>query len=193
MRDRAVRVLRPANRLVENGMIESQQPKPALFVRRIEEGTLSEPALVELLRAVLARGVPFRFQAPGFSMWPFIKDGDAITVAPLSGGLPGQGSVVTFLRPDTGKLVVHRVVGRRDDIFLIRGDNAEEVDLIPAANILGRVTKVERDGKRVYLGLGPERHLIASLTRRGLFLPLALPVWRLVRPIVVLYRQVRQR
>ena len=156
------------------------------FVRRIEVSTISGPVLVALLRAVLERGQPFRFEAPGFSMSPFIRDGDAITVAPLAGASPRPGDVVAFLRPDSGKLVVHRVVGKRGDAFLIiRGDNAEEGDgLVPRANVLGRVTRVERDGKRVYLGLGPERHLIAFLTRWGLLRPLLLSVWRLVRPIV---------
>jgi SOS-response transcriptional repressor LexA len=161
-------------------IVESQE-----FVRRIEDSTLSMPALVELLRAVLERGEPFRFEAPGFSMSPFIQDGDLITVAPLSGASPGRGDVVAFLRPGSGKLIVHRVVGKRGNAFLIRGDNAEESDdLVPAENVLGRVTKVERNGRRVRLGLGPERYLIAFLTRRGLLRPLLLWVWPLVRPIV---------
>jgi SOS-response transcriptional repressor LexA len=160
--------------------------KPQEFVQRIEDSTLPEAVLVELLRAVLERGQPFWFEAPGFSMSPFIQDGDVITVAPLSGASPGHGDVVAFLRPDSGKLVVHRVVGKREDTFLIRGDNADKADdLAPAASILGRVTEVKRrDGKRVRLGLGPERYLIALLSRWGLFRPLLLWIWPLVRPIV---------
>ena len=158
---------------------------PQEFVRRVEDSTLSMPVLVELLRAVLERGQPFRFEAPGFSMSPFIQDSDAITVAPLSGAAPHLGDVVAFIRPETGKLVVHRVVGKQDGAFLIQGDNAEETDgPVPAANVLGRVTRVERDGKRVYLGLGPERYLIALLSCWGLFRPLLLWGWPLVRPIV---------
>jgi signal peptidase I len=158
------------------------------FVRRIEDSTISGPVLVALLRAVLERGQPFRFEAPGFSMSPFIQDGDAITVSPLSGASPGRGDVVAFLRPDSGKLVVHRVVGKRDGAFFIRGDNAEEGDgLVPRANVLGRVTEVKRDGKRVRLGLGQERHLIAFLSRWGLFRPLLLWGWPLVRPVVRLF------
>jgi len=114
-----------------------------------------------------------------------VRDGDAITVAPLSGAAPRLGDVVAFIRPESGKLVVHRVVGKQDGAFLIQGDNAEEMDgLVPAANVLGRVTRVERDGKKVYLGLGPERYLIALLSRWGLFRPLLLWGWPLVRPIV---------
>ncbi len=155
------------------------------FVQRIEDSTISGPVLVELLRAVLERGEPFWFEAPGFSMSPFIQDSDVITVAPLSGASPGRGDVVAFLRPGSGKLVVHRVVGKRGDALLIRGDNADKADdLAPAASILGRVTEVKRDGKPVRLGLGPERYLIAFLTRWGLFRPLLVWIWPLMRPSV---------
>ena len=44
--------------------------------------SLSGEALIELMRAVLARGLPFRFAARGFSMAPFIRDGDVISVSP---------------------------------------------------------------------------------------------------------------
>jgi hypothetical protein len=38
--------------------------------------------LVELARAVLAKGKSFRFHAPGLSMTPFIRDGDFVTIGP---------------------------------------------------------------------------------------------------------------
>jgi len=165
--------------------LKSQQFEPAAFVKYDEEGTLSMPVLVGLLRAVLEKGKPFRFEATGGSMSPFMRDGDVITVSPLSGTSPRLGDVVAFIRLENGKLVVHRLVGKRDGCYLIRGDSApDNADLIPRASVLGRVTKVERDGKRLYLGLGPERYLIAFLARRGLLWPLLLPVLWLVRPVV---------
>jgi hypothetical protein len=165
--------------------LKSQKFEPAPFVKYDEEGTLSIPVLIELLRAVLDKGKPFRFEATGGSMSPFVRDGDVITVSPLSDSSPRLGDVVAFIRPEDGKLVVHRVVGERDGFYLIRGDSASNcADVIPRANILGRVSRVERNGKRVYLGLGPERQLIAFLTRGELLWPLLRPVWRLVRPVV---------
>jgi hypothetical protein len=77
------------------------------------------------------------------------------------------------------------VVGKKGEYFHIKGDNTLDTDEpIPATNILGRVTGVERKGKEVFFGLGPERFLIAFLTKRGLLSPLFYPVWRMVRPIV---------
>jgi hypothetical protein len=165
--------------------LRPEQVEVAPFVQQIEGSTLSSPTLVALLRAVLDRGLPFRFRATGFSMLPFVRDEDVITVAPSAGASPSLGDVVAFLHPDSGKLAVHRVVGKQGSSVLVRGDNVEKPDgLVAIADLLGRVTRVERDGRRVYLGLGPERRLIAFLTRWGLFLSMVLPAWRLVRPIV---------
>jgi hypothetical protein len=165
--------------------MKPKQIEPTPFVKYDEECTLSIPLLIRLLGAVLEKGKSFRFEATGSSMSPFIRDGDGITVSPLLGTSPRLGDAVAFIHPESGKLVVHRVVGKRDGSYLIRGDSSSDcADLIPRAKVLGRVTRVERDGKRVYLGLGPERYLVAVMTRRGLLQPLLMPVWRLVRPVV---------
>ncbi len=161
------------------------ETKPALFSKKGGELHLSGPDLIELLRAVLDKGVPFRFRAKGFSMSPFIKDDDVITVSPLTDGSIRSGDVIAFIRPEMKKLVIHRVVGKKGEYFHIKGDNIPDTDeLIPATNIMGRVTRVERNGKEIFLGLGPERFLIAFLTRRGLLFPLLYPLWRMVRPIL---------
>lgn len=165
--------------------MNSQGFKPALFAKKGGVLSLSGPALIELLRAVLDKGAAFRFQAKSFSMHPFLRNGDVVTVSPLPGTSPGFGDVVAFIHPGTGKLVIHRVAGERGDSYLIKGDSTPEVDgLVPEANILGRVTRVERDGKEVFLGLGPERFLIAFLTLKGLLSPFLLLLRRLVRPII---------
>jgi len=158
--------------------------KPGLFYKNGGVLSLSGPALNELLRSVLDKGAPFRFRAKGFSMSPFIKDGDIVTVSRLSGASPGLGDVVAFLHPGTEKLVIHRIVGKNSKSYIIKGDNMSQGDgPVTEADIMGRVIRVERNGKKVFLGLGPEKFLIAFLTRSGLFLHFLIPVWRRVRPI----------
>jgi hypothetical protein len=145
------------------------------MVHNVKESELSlpGPALLELLRATLAKGMSFRFRAKGFSMDPFIRDGDMITVGPLADQSPGLGDVVAFIQEETGKLLVHRVIRIKGNSCLIRGDNSAGADgLIPRAHILGRVKRVERDDKNVSFGFGPERSLIAFLSRVGLTVPL---------------------
>ena len=152
---------------------DKQFNHPGLFVVKAQELPLSGQALLELMRAVLARGRPFRFCARGWSMAPFIRDGDVITVAPLQQALPRVGEVVAFVRPEEGNLVVHRVVARKAAAVLIQGDNGLEYEdgLIPQENLLGRVTQIERDGHLVRLGLGLERYVIAWLSRTRLLVP----------------------
>lgn len=126
------------------------------------------------MKTVLAREVPFRFRAKGWSMTPFIRDGDVITIAPFNKKNPGLGDVVAFTRPETGNLVVHRIVAKQHDHALIVGDSIPDNPdgVIPLKNLLGRVTSIRRDQKHIWLGLGPERILIAWLSRANLLLPL---------------------
>ncbi len=139
------------------------------FVRDGGESTLSMEALVELLSAVTEKGKPFRFRASGFSMHPFIRNRDTIIISPLPSGRPETGDIVAFLLPGTGMLVVHRVIDRKNGCYIISGDNVPEPDgLIPLKNVIGLVTDVERNGRKVMLGLGTERKLIAFLARNDL-------------------------
>jgi len=128
----------------------------------------------ELLIEVLHRGAAFRFKAKGFSMSPFIKDGDVITVVPISSYEPHLGDVVVFTSPGTEELVIHRLVAKRDNSHvLIKGDNLPTREhLVAKRRILGSAKRVQRDGRTVALGLGPEKALIALLSRRSLLLPL---------------------
>jgi signal peptidase I len=150
--------------------LEPEDSKPVL---KMSERTLSGPAFNELIQAFLQNGHPFRFQAKGFSMFPFIREGDFITISPFKSSSPRLGDVVAFHPPETQKLFIHRVIWKKGDSSLIRGDNAPSADgFLPRANILGRVIRLERNGKRVYLGSGPERYLIALSNRVNLLSPL---------------------
>jgi hypothetical protein len=160
--------------------------EPAAHSDRGHELSLPKRSLTGLLIDVLHKGAAFRFRARGFSMSPFIKDKDVITVVPLSSYEPSLGDVVVFISPGTEELVIHRLVGKRDSSHvLIKGDNLPALEhLVAKRRILGRVERVERDGRKVALGLGPEKALIALLSRRRLLLPLLLPVWRIIRSIL---------
>ena len=141
--------------------------------------SLSGPALLDILRAMLDKRVPIRFTAPGFSMSPFVKDRDVITVLYIAEKAIRFGDVVAFINLCNERLIVHRVVGNRKDASLIKGDNNPETDgWIPHERILGRVTRIERAGQHIRLGLGIERIVIAFLSQRGWLLPvLTTPRW----------------
>ena len=148
--------------------------------------SLSNTSLIVIIQDVLARGVPFRFAAPGFSMSPFIRDRDVITLVPYQRTSCRIGTVLAFVRPGTGQLVVHRVIAASGDGWRIKGDNNPEEDgVIPHTAILGQVIQVERAGKFVLHGLGPERVIIALLSRWNL---LSYPLY----PIGKLYSVIRR-
>ncbi len=81
-------------------------------------------------------------------MFPIIKDGDIITVSPLSGVPIRSGDIIAFIHPQTEKLVVHRLIDTREKVFLTKGDNSLETDGdIPGTHILGKLNLIEKKGK----------------------------------------------
>ena len=178
-----------------------QSSSPSLYTVPGGVLSLSGPALREFLGAVLERDVPFRFAAEGSSMYPFIKDGDVITVESLPSSSEGRqrgprlGDIVAVCHPMTGSLVVHRAIGRRRGKVLVRGDNCTQPDgLVDLSAVLGRVSRVERGGHFVVLGgRGPERLLVVGLARHNALIPLVAVVRRAVRPAVLCLRSLRQR
>ncbi len=130
---------------------------------------LSSAAFRDIMAAILDRGEAVRFRAGGVSMLPFIRDGDVLTVSPLAGRRPGLGDVVAFRHPRDGHVLLHRVVGIIPAGVVTKGDAALQPDgLVPPDRVLGRLTLVERDQRRVRLGIGPERRLVAALSRHAL-------------------------
>jgi len=152
----------------------SEPPLIDYFKKIEQEILITNSAFYELIKAVLVTETPLRFHAKGFSMLPFIKDGDLVTLSPLTASRPGLGEVIAFIHPETKRVVIHRIISKKNGYSLIlKGDNSTRKDILfQRNNILGYVTKVERDGKKVFLGLGPERFLIVFLSRMDLIMPL---------------------
>ncbi len=170
----------------ENQTKDQPEEKGTSYVHIGGPISISNKYLIGIIRDVMAHGQMFRFAAPGFSMSPFIRDRDVITLAPYERTTCRIGAVVAFVRPWTGQLVVHRVIAASEDGWRIKGDNNPEEDgLIPHDAIICQVIKVERDGKNIQHGLGPERTIIALLSRWNL-------LSYLLYPIVKLYSVIRR-
>ncbi len=146
-----------------------------------DEGiSLSAPVIMELIEAVHEKGASFRFQASGYSMTPAIRNGDIITVSPLNDILPRRGDVLAFRHPERPQMLVHRVLHTKVRKYFIKGDNCPEADgWIPAENILGLITKVERKGRVCFW---PNR---SAPSRGSDFYLLFYPLWPPVRRILV--------
>jgi len=113
------------------------------------------PRFMRVLETLLSGGQPVRFRAPGWSMYPTIRDGDAITVVPLGPSPVRVGDVVLYRKGPAA--IAHRVIGVRPAGFVMRGDAARTCDgPIEPAQVLGRVSAIERNGRTVHLDrMGP--------------------------------------
>lgn len=125
-----------------------EHPRPAARERERDGGDAPDPAAerwTELARAVLAGGARFRFRARGRSMRPFLPHGTALEVAPCAFGAVRRGEIVLHASAHA-PLVAHRVLGRRSDALVTRGDSNARTELVPARDFLGVVVARERAG-----------------------------------------------
>jgi len=159
--------------------------KSAILCLKGKELSLNALAFTELLKTILDKGLDCRFQAKGFSMFPFIRSNDIVTVSPLREKAPKLGDVVAFIKPENKKLVIHRVIGKKDGYFIIRGDNPKisNNDSISLKDIIGRVKQIERNEKKISLGLGPEQLLIAHFSRFRISVILVF-IWKIIPRLI---------
>jgi hypothetical protein len=123
----------------------------------------------EISAALLAEGYSVRFRPGGHSMSPAIRDGEAVTVAPVRASQVRRGDIILY-RAERG-LIAHRVwrlkVGTDAPVFITRGDAATSCDApVSASQVLGRVMCVERNGRT--LGLMGLRVRIFFMARVGI-------------------------
>ena len=88
----------------------------------------------------------------GFSMSPFIKDMDSITISPVNKGWKFNiGDVVVLpVKNKKNKIVIHRIVRTQEDSILLKGDNLFHADGWFNKNlIIGIVKDVFRNNKRL--------------------------------------------
>jgi signal peptidase I len=99
------------------------------------------------------------------SMFPLIRSGDRVLIEHVEPEWVRFGDVILFKSSDTG--VIHRVVGKRRRVgrlsFLQKGDLNPSLGLVPAEEVLGRVSVVQRDGCTLNLGSGRGRVLQLGL------------------------------
>jgi signal peptidase I len=165
------------------------------FVKIDKELSLNGEACVDIIRSALEKKASLRLQVKGFSMLPFIIDGDIITLSPLPQGRVGLGRLIAFARPCDKKLVIHRLVRIRKGpqaSYITKGDSADNPDCpISRSDMLAYVKKVERGERLISFGTGPERRVIACLSRLNILRALSLP-FRLIIPRPI-RRMIRER
>jgi signal peptidase I len=165
--------------------LSKEKTEASQYVKIGGELLLDGRACVDVMRSALGKNVSLRLQVKGFSMSPFIQDGDIITLSPLPEGRIGLGQSIAFMRSFDKKLVIHRLVRicKRPQVrYVTKGDSADRSDCpISRADMLAFVLKVERGGRTILFGTGPERRVIACASRLNILWALSF-FWKLIIP-----------
>ena len=115
----------------------------------------SDRLLLDLSTELLGRGKRVRFRAPGRSMYPTIRENEAITVEPVEPRNVKVGDIILYRFGEN--VVAHRVIqiekSKGNTLhFILREDTWGLVDEpVEAEQILGKVVSVERAGRSVDL------------------------------------------
>ncbi len=124
---------------------------------------------IDMSTELLRQGKNVRFRAPGLSMHPAIREGETITVAPVTPVDIKRGDILLYLAGK--KVIAHRVVSIKKEekdftsrssahskalnpqlTFILRGDASPICDEpVEAQQILGKVVSVERHGRNIDL------------------------------------------
>jgi hypothetical protein len=145
----------PARTVVGTGAIRRSLPSRSLILTSIDLG-----------RALAERGATV-FRAQGTCMYPCVRPGDVLHVAPRTIGEVETGDIAVCRRP--GYLFAHRVIERRAaaglPCIVTRSDRASEGDdgATYAGDLLGVVTGIERRGRRLSPSLREVRRSAPAL------------------------------
>ncbi|MGA1823939.1 MAG: signal peptidase I [bacterium] len=110
---------------------------------------------IELSTQLLRHGEKIRFQAPGHSMQPTIREGEIITIEPVAPSAVRKGDIILY-RWEHG-IIAHRVIDMElnEDTgyrFIVRGDAAHTCDdPVYFSQVLGKIVSVERKGRCIEL------------------------------------------
>lgn len=114
----------------------------------------------------------------GWSMYPMLRNRrDRIVVLPVGKDGLKKYDLPLYRRPD-GKYILHRIIGRRQGVYVIRGDNTYVKEYIPDEWILGYVSEFYRQDRHVMTSSGWYRSYAAF--------------WNLIYPIRWLFVKIRR-
>ncbi len=100
-----------------------------------------------VIREVVSSGGDVAIIASGTSMEPFIRDKkDKITLRKPQGSL--KKGDVPFYKRKNGQFVLHRIIGRDENGYILRGDNQWVKEYgVKDGDVLAVLVSVEKNGK----------------------------------------------
>lgn len=114
-----------------------------------ERFSLSEH--IGLIREVLESGGQFTLFPRGTSMLPLIVEGrDSVTLTGSDSYCCGD---IAFYQRADGSFILHRIVGEKDGLFIMCGDNQLQREYgISPAQIIGKADSLTRKGRKISCG-----------------------------------------
>jgi signal peptidase len=142
-----------SNALLKQSAPQGQRPLLKAEGRSSTESNLFFDVTVDLLKS----GQSVRFQAPGRSMTPTIREDETITIDPVSASTVRKGDIILYSN-GTG-VIAHRIVriekndaSLAPNLFILRGDASITDDKpVTPGQVLGKVVSVERGGRSIAL------------------------------------------
>ncbi len=108
---------------------------------------ISGPAFALVVQAVLENGVTAKFKVTGSSMLPTIRNNDVVSISPYKENNPKVGEVVALLDRANSRIIIHRIIKKKEKMFLLKGDGLLRYDgFFPREWVAGFVSGVERNG-----------------------------------------------
>ena len=95
---------------------------------------------------LLSEGKAIRFPISGWSMYPFLSDGDIVTIEPIQDRKLHINDVIVYRRTD-GPLIIHRIMKITNDGFWFCGDNQSSLEgPLQRKQLLGIMTSFSHNG-----------------------------------------------
>jgi len=111
---------------------------------------ISGPAFALVVQTVLKNGVTAKFKVTGSSMLPTIRNNDVVSISPYKENNPKVGEVVALLDRANSRIVIHRIIKKQENMFLLKGDGLWRYDgFFPREWIVGFVSGLERNDTSV--------------------------------------------
>jgi len=93
------------------------------------------------------------FEATGFSMWPFIKQGERLIIKKIPIGDLKIGDIILYRKDN--QLICHRLIKRIGDekgyLLYTRGDNSSQFDSLSEEMFLGKAIGILKNCKMISL------------------------------------------
>ena len=87
------------------------------------------------------------YKTHGSSMRPMLRQDRDLVIIRVPASRLKKYDVALYRR--NGDYVLHRVIGVKEDHYLIRGDNTYRIETVPEENVIGVLAGFQRNGKEI--------------------------------------------